>query len=387
MDIVISYCEEWQSPLVTSKHHYARGLAKEGNKVLYLEYPVSILYLLINPVYFFKKVTGKGFLKPHQIEKNIWIFQSINIFPLHKIPFIFDNVLINELNQKFIFLFLNRALKKLNFKKSYLIIYWPNIFPILNKINPKRVLFHMIDEWEEVETIPLTLKDLISNVLRRADIVVVSSLPLLEKYRNKTKKIELLRHGIERNLFKDQRKRSISLSPHLKKYPRPVIGYYGSLSKLNFNLIKTVSNSRKDWTFIFIGPVKGPQGLKVKVELPANCEIWPPWKKEQLPSFLNFIDVFWMPFQNNQLTNFMSPIKLYEVMSTGKPIVSEDLVELRSAGGKLNLYADSFQTHIDYLQYQIDNDSVEEGDKRIDYVSAFSWRNRLESFREFLLKD
>ena len=201
---------------MTSKHHYARGLAKEGNKVLYLEYPVSILYLLINPVYFFKKVTGKGFLKPHQIEKNIWIFQSINIFPLHKIPFIFDNVLINELNQKFIFLFLNRALKKLNFKKSYLIIYWPNIFPILNKINPKRVLFHMIDEWEEVETIPLTLKDLISNVLRRADIVVVSSLPLLEKYRNKTKKIELLRHGIERNLFKDQRKRSISLSPHLK---------------------------------------------------------------------------------------------------------------------------------------------------------------------------
>ena len=133
--------------------------------------------------------------------------------------------------------------------------------------------------------------------------------------------------------------------------------------------------------------MKGPQGLKVKVELPANCEIWPPWKKEQLPSFLNFIDVFWMPFQNNQLTNFMSPIKLYEVMSTGKPIVSEDLVELRSAGGKLNLYADSFQTHIDYLQYQIDNDSVEEGDKRIDYVSAFSWRNRLESFREFLLKD
>ena len=47
--------------------------------------------------------------------------------------------------------------------------------------------------------------------------------------------------------------------------------------------------------------------------------------------FLNFIDVFWMPFKNNQLTNFMSPIKLYEVMSTGKPIVSEDLVELRKS--------------------------------------------------------
>ena len=42
---LVLYCEDWNTNLTTSKHHFIERLAKENNEILYLEIP--LIYLAI----------------------------------------------------------------------------------------------------------------------------------------------------------------------------------------------------------------------------------------------------------------------------------------------------------------------------------------------------
>ena len=40
---LVLYCEDWNTDLTTSKHHFIERLAKENNKILYLEVPTKYI--------------------------------------------------------------------------------------------------------------------------------------------------------------------------------------------------------------------------------------------------------------------------------------------------------------------------------------------------------
>lgn len=52
---------------------------------------------------------------------------------------------------------------------------------------------------------------------------------------------------------------------------------------------------------------------------------------EELPNYMKFFDVCIIPYdQNDPLNINCSPLKLYDYMATGKPVVSTDLPAVRS---------------------------------------------------------
>ena len=99
------------------------------------------------------------------------------------------------------------------------------------------------------------------------------------------------------------------------------------------------------------------------------------------------LDVFWMPFLDNELTQFMSPIKIYEVMSAGLPIVSTNLKETRLVGGNLNKYANNNEEHIKFINEFIHSSSYELSRKRVEYTKNFDWSQRREIFFNYLFGD
>ena len=115
-----------------------------------------------------------------------------------------------------------------------------------------------------------TVNDLIYDTLKSVDLTIVSSQPLFEKYKEKTKKIKLIRHGADTSLFSIFDKKQVGVHKKLSKINGPIVGYYGALHKLNFDLIREVANERKNYNFVFVGPLSGPQGLKKKENVPNN---------------------------------------------------------------------------------------------------------------------
>lgn len=384
MDIVVAYCEQWDTPLRTSKHHYIERLAELGHRILYIEIPVTPLSILKRPKEFFCHILPSLQKDPRPIKPNIWAMTGIFLLPYHKgFGGIFDKLWLNKINQ-FIFLRkIKKVLKQLNFNFPSFIIYYPLLQPIMHRLPHQNILFHIVDEWQALTGIPLSMAQLTEKMLQQADATVVSAQRLLDRYQAKSKRIVLIRHGTDISLFAKARQQ-IQMDSRLQALASPRIGYYGALHKLDFELIKKTALSRPDWSFVFIGPSQGSQGYTVKTSLPPNVYIWSPLPREKLPFFLAGIEVFWMPFVINELTESMCSIKIYEILAAGLPIVMSDLKESKMIAKDLALYATDANSHLICLNQALKLNAPDHVLRRREAVKDCSWENRLNEFLKVL---
>jgi teichuronic acid biosynthesis glycosyltransferase TuaH len=146
---------------------------------------------------------------------------------------------------------------------------------------------------------------------------------------------------------------------------RPVIGYYGALAAwFDYPLLARLANLRADLVFLLIGP-SIDQSLEASGLLQVENIRWiGPKPYAELPRYLRAFDVAAIPFRINEITNATSPIKLFEYMAGGKPVISTPIAECENQEGVL-LAADAAA-----FSSQIDAALVKKGDPA--YLSLLS---------------
>ena len=117
---------------------------------------------------------------------------------------------------------------------------------------------------------------------------------------------------------------------------------------------------------------------------PHNVHFFGEMSRASLPEFLAGLDSFWMPFAVNELTQSMCPIKIFEVLSAGLPVVSTDLDECRAVAGELALYACNIEDHLAQLNKAIHLRSPEETKRRVEAMRCYDWNNRYKEFSKLL---
>ena len=386
MDFVVAYCERWDTPLPTSKHHIVSRLLKEGHRVIYIEAPINLLAILKHPKEFINHQLSLLMKGPIEVERNLWIMTGFVPFPYHPALFgIFDKLRINSINQNFFCSSLEKVIFNLKFKEITLINYYPLLFPVVDKFGFKKIVFHIVDEWQGMSGIPKSMATLTQGLIKRTNVTtIVTSQNLFEKYKKDAKEIHLLRHGTDWDLFSPVAMGKKEADPYITSLPGKKVGYYGALHKLNFSLILEVATLRPDWSFIFLGPIKGPQGLRMRAKFPSNVYFLDAIPREFLPNFLAGIDVFWMPFLVNELTKYMSPIKLYEVLSAGLPVVSSDLKECRAVATEYTYFADSPADHIARLVQSMCLSNLEGRKNRAMAMKNTDWNSRFYDFMKIV---
>ena len=111
---------------------------------------------------------------------------------------------------------------------------------------------------------------------------------------------------------------------------RPLVGYYGALAEwLDYDLIEYAAKALPECEFVFIGPdYDGSSKKSVAFDLP-NVTWLGPKPYTELPAYLARFDVATIPFEVSDVTHSVSPLKLFEYMAGGRPIV---IPALREAG-------------------------------------------------------
>ena len=164
-------------------------------------------------------------------------------------------------------------------------------------------------------------------LLASADLVVVSSPSLEAAATRHSRKVVLLRNACEYEHF---------AVPSRTPGKPPVIGYYGALEDwFDADLVADVAERRPDWQFVLVGRVVSVDTSRLcrlpNVSLPGEQPY------AAIPGWLHQFDVAIIPFKRTSLTEATNPVKAYEILASGKPIVSVPIPEMVALGSLVRL--------------------------------------------------
>ena len=117
---------------------------------------------------------------------------------------------------------------------------------------------------------------------------------------------------------------------------RPIIGFVGAISsyKLDFDLIASLAQRHPKWSFVFIGEVGEGDPLtdaSLLANLP-NVHVLGGRPYASLPGYLKAVDVAILPCIINDYTRSMFPMKFFEYLASGRPVVSTRVPALSAYG-------------------------------------------------------
>lgn len=194
-----------------------------------------------------------------------------------------------------------------------------------------KIIYDYVDEIsEEISGDRKTLfflKDRHQKILkeRLADIILCTHQKLYEQIlRNYPKeRVFYLSNGVDLNIFNPKKKYRLPkrLASFKSKFDL-VVGYHGAIAPwLDFKLINQLVKNYPKIGFVFIGLDYLNSLKNINLEQ-KNILYLGPVKYTDLPSYLGAFDVAWIPFKKGEIAKKTSPLKLYENLAMGLPVVA-----------------------------------------------------------------
>jgi len=210
-------------------------------------------------------------------------------------------------------------------------------------------------------------------LVKECDLLTVSSKKLEDRLCGTAKRCILLRNAADYQHFA---RAPASLPTALETMPRPIIGYYGAIADwFDTELLAAIARARPSWSFVLIGSTYLAD-LFPLADLP-NVHMLGEKPYATLPSYLHAFDVCLIPFKLTSLTEATNPVKFYEFLSAGKPVVSVRLPELAEAEvADLAYFASGAEEFIARIDDALNEDIDRVADARREFARANTWEER-----------
>ena len=190
-----------------------------------------------------------------------------------------------------------------------------------------KVVYDCLDEQSGFASAPPAVLAAEAALVAQAHLVLTTARLLYEKHAPRARRCVRLPNAAAFDHF-----RSAGVGPVLPTWPRPIIGYYGALADwFEVQWVRAAALKHPEWTFVLIGLNSGLD-LKPLARLP-NLHLLGERPYLDLPAYLHWFDVALIPFKQNPLTRATNPVKFYEYLSAGKPVVATALPELTPQAG------------------------------------------------------
>jgi len=380
-DIVIVTLSEWDGPR-RIRHHLANELAKEGDRVLFIEgfYTISKFLKKPNLSKFFRFLS-----RPREISRNLFI---VSVIPF--LPFGEFSSLVSWINWSAARFFIKRAMKELGFKKCVLFIFAYNADSLIGRMDEQISVYFCNDAFDKLynrESLRHKVAALEQQLIQKADAVITVSEKLTEERSPFAKSIATVHHGVDYQLFEDVLV-SGPAPEDISKIRRPVIGYSGVVRHIiDLDLLQYVAARHPEWSVVVVGPVtESDKRYYDKVEVlkkMANVHFLGPKPSDEIPRYINQFDVCMLPYTLEEVsTYYAAPLKFYEYLAAGKPVVST--VGPKEMDDGIVINAVTRETFLSGVEKALTMTSAELIRKRKEAAKLNSWSERVNSIAEFL---
>jgi teichuronic acid biosynthesis glycosyltransferase TuaH len=387
-NIIIFSQMQFDNALESTNYTLAKQLAKD-NRVFYVDRPYTWLDYLK-----FRNTPGFKTRKPHFFSPSNSVIATdnpnLNIIITPPVPSI--NALPEgklyrwalKLNEKIVGRRLQKVIKDLDVKDYIYINSYNVAFPTLHRmLNPVLTVYHCVDPLIE----PYQIRHGLINeeiLVKGVDMVISTSRELTNKKGLLNKRSFFSPNAA--NISHSQK----ALDPQLKVadilsgIKRPIIGYFGNIERrIDYDLVKKLISKNPDKSFVFIGPVDRYYASEDDYKFP-NVHFKGPVPYEMMPAVLKGFDVAIIPFKKDEVSNNIFPLKLFEYLGSGKPVVSTDFnPDLKEFTGDTVFYCKNSEEFSGALNAAL-KDTEAQKLKRLEVAADNTWEHRAMEIKDLL---
>lgn len=277
---------------------------------------------------------------------------------------------------------IRQCIRILNFKNFILWSYVPLLADCLGKLGEKMSIFETVDNWslhQSYQNKPKIKNQLEKNyqiIAQKADFIFTVAEDLLLLFPDHQKK-----YWIPNGVNLDHFIKNGSIPQSLDDLRRPIIGYVGTIeNRVDFTIISALAEKFKTGSLVMIGPKWSKYPYEKKY---PNLHFFGPVSYADLPRFLAAFDVAIIPHLDNEFTRTMNPLKLYDYLAAGKPVVTTPVAGTEQFRGQTRI-ARTAEEFCREVVNSLELNTQELIYKRREAVRPLSWKNKVDQMLSYL---
>lgn len=382
-DITLLSTADWDHPLWTNKQHVALCLSRLGHRVLYVD---SLGLRAARPEAADRRRIlrrlRRGLRPPRAVAPGLWVWSPL-VLPGAR------SSLLTALNRLLLRVGLAFARAWLRLSNDWLWTYNPRTLAVLDPAAYRLLVYHCVDDIQSQPGMDAGDLDRWEEALcRRAAIVFVTS-PALEASRRRfNPRTHFFPNVADHGHFAAALDPGIVVPAALAALPRPRIGFVGAISayKLDLALLEALAATHPQWTFVLIGPVgEGDPGTDASAlrRLP-NVHLAGARPYAELPAWLAGVDAAILPLRRNAYTEAMFPMKFFEYLAAGRPVVATAIRSLLPYADRVSLVEPQPAAFAAALAQALRSDSPEQRQARSRLAAGHTYEQRTGAMLELI---
>ena len=361
------------------------------NNVYFINHPITISEFVFN---FLKSkklrrlsiqfLFGRNTYKKIQDSNQISIIPPLTI-PVNKIPPSALYVFLQRINSVIIRYSIKQIIRKFQLEKYiFLNIHDPYYLSYFHKsFAPLLTVYYSVDDMSQ-ESFTATHGVLLEEIAsEKSDLVLTTSFKLHEKLSRFNPNVQILNNAVNPELFNLSTINNQQIPNDIKVLKKPIIGYVGNLddTRVDFSLLKLIAEKFKDLTLLLIGPINSTKYRENGLDRMKNVVSLGSKNINELTAYLRQIDVAIIPFNLNQLTASIYPLKINEYLAVGKKVISTNFSK------DINLFDDVISIAISSKDFLEKTESAlskactpDQIKKRHEVAMGNTWKSRVNQF-------
>jgi glycosyltransferase involved in cell wall biosynthesis len=305
---------------------------------------------------------------------------SINWLPESKL---YRSIL--KVNERIIIHRVKQIIKRFKIN-SYIFInsfnfYYPDLGRLLS---PKLAVYHCVD--------PIVFScdrkhGLVSEqqIVKESEMVICTSKKLFDEKAKFNKNTFFVPNAADITHSNKALQPELPVHDCLSGIKRPIVGYFGTVERrLDYALIDQLTRVHKEISFVFTGPISSELVPQWFYERP-NIHLTGPVPYEQMPQVLKGFDVAIIPFKKDEFSENIFPLKLFEYLGSGKPVVATNFnTDLKDFTLSTVAYCNDAASFAEAILIGLYNDTEEQKQARLAIAGQNTWERRGDEFSELI---
>jgi glycosyltransferase involved in cell wall biosynthesis len=241
---------------------------------------------------------------------------------------------------------LRRASRRLGFQNPVLWINAHEAGHLAGWLGESKVIYDVTDDWisfckTQAKRERTMEQDLF--LCRRADAVIVCSQRLYDVKSILARRVELIPNGVDATHYLGVLDGNGPIPDAARSWEKPVFGYTGTVhpDRVDVDLVMAVAANLKRGSIVLLGPNYLPTETSARLLATGRVHLPGSVPYADIPAWMRAFDVCIVPHRVTPFTESLNPIKLWEYLAAGKPIVSTPVAGFRDYPRFVRLAADA----------------------------------------------